>query len=161
MQIIKDYPPNYKDITKAFDIENKPGIVFTYGDKLYVPSGQTVLDKHLIKHEETHVKQQRAMGVEYWWARYLIDAGFRFIQELEAYRAQYRSMASLSLEQRLGYLDHISSDLSGPMYGNLLSKDSAKTAITDGIILKHVNSGGKNTRKFKKLKRQNRKKGRK
>lgn len=162
MQIIYGkYPPNYKAIVKAFDIKGNDGIVFTYGHKLYVPGGQEI-DKHLMVHEETHAKQQGAMGVEDWWERYLVDPGFRFMQELEAYRNQYRSMATLQLQVRVGYLNHIATDLSGPMYGNLLTKEQALDEITKGIILKQPKTAhGKNMRKVKKLRRQNRKKGRK
>lgn len=161
MQIINgEYPPNYKDILKAFDIKDHDGIVFTYGHKLYVPGSQKI-DHQLMRHEETHEQQQIKMGVEAWWERYLNDVGFRFMQELEAYRNQYKSMASLPLDRRLGYLGHIATDLAGPIYGNMLSRDEAVTEITRGIILKHVGSAHKNNiRKLKKLKRQNRKKGR-
>lgn len=161
MEIIYgEHPPNYKAIAKAFGIKNSGGIVFTYGDKLFVPSGQNP-DKHLMRHEETHARQQAVVGVEEWWKRYLVDPNFRFMEELEAYRNQYRSMASLSLEQRIGYLDHIATDLCGPMYGNLLTKEEAKAAITKDIILKHIGSTRKDPRKLKKQQRQNRKKGRK
>lgn len=158
--IYGEYPPNYKKIAKTFDIKDKPGVVFTYGHKLYIPSGNEP-DKYLLKHEETHERQQLAMGITEWWDRYLVDPGFRFMQELEAYRNQYRSMGTLPLVQRIGYLNHIATDLSGAMYGNLVTKDEAKAEITKDIILKKIHSGTKNTRKAKKLKKQNRKKGRK
>lgn len=164
MQIVYGkFPPNYGAITEVFNIKGKTNIVFTYGDTLYVPGGSAIdIDKHLLRHEETHTRQQAAMGVEAWWDRYLADPGFRFTQELEAYRNQYRSMATLPLKRRIGYLDHISTDLSGPMYGHLLSKEEAKAEITKDIILKHVGAPGhKDLRKLKKIKRQNRKKGRK
>lgn len=161
MEIIySEHPPNYKAIAKTFGIKNSGGIVFTYGDKLYVPSGQEP-DKPLMRHEETHARQQANIGVKAWWDRYLVDPQFRFEQELEAYRNQYRSMATLTLEQRIGYLNHIATDLAGPMYGNLMTKDQAKAGITEGIILKRVGFAGKNIRKSKKRERQNRKKGRK
>lgn len=159
MNIVYDYPPNYIAITKAFNIKGKTGIVFTYGDTLYVPGGPDVeIDKHLMRHEETHTRQQEPIGADVWWQEYLKDEVFRFEQELEAYRNQYRSMGQLSLEQRLRYLDHIASDLSGAMYGNLLTKQEAVAAITDGIILKQSSAA---SRKAKKRARQNRKKGRK
>ena len=165
MEIIYDeYPPNYKKIAKTFNIKGRTNIVFTYGDKLYVPGGRTLnIDQPLLRHEETHARRQAEMGVEAWYERYLADPGFRFMQELEAYRNQYRAMAELPFERRIGYLDHISSELAGEMYGNLVTKDEAKAEITKGIILKHV-GGTKHKhltiRKLKKRQRQNRKKGR-
>lgn len=164
MQIIRgQYPPNYKAIAEVFNIENYDGIVFTYGDDLYVPGGKSVpLDRHLMIHEETHQHQQNSMGVENWWDKYLVDVSFRFGQELEAYRNQYKSMNTLPLNVRLDYLDHLARDLSGPMYGNIMTKDEAKAYITEGIILKHPKTkAGQKIRKLKKRARQNRKKGRK
>lgn len=165
MQIVYDYPPNYEAINKVFDIKDKPGIVFTYGYKLYVPGGKSVeVDKHLLIHEETHAAQQTAMGVEKWWEQYLSEPQFRLVNEVEAYRNQYRSMGSLSLRQRKGYLDHIVKDLSGAMYGNVVSPEYAYRLVTDGITLKGHDVPGKSSpdaRKLKKRQRQNRKKGRK
>lgn len=165
MQIVYEYPPNYKAIAKTFNIEGRTNIVFAYGDKLYVPGGKSVnVDKHLLIHEETHQWQQKDIGVEEWWDKYLKDPNFRFIQEVEAYRNQYRSMGVLSLKNRIGYLDHIATDLSGEMYGNLLTKEDAIRVITDGIILTPVKSKpGKKSisvRKLKKRARQNKRKGR-
>lgn len=163
MNIIYDYPPNYKKIADTFNIKDNEGVIFTYGNDLYVPDGERILiDKPLIKHEKVHARQQKKIGIGLWWERFLEDADFRFTQELEAYREQYRAMAGLTLQQRLGYLDHIASDLSGEMYGNLMTKDEAVAAITEGIILKGTKvAKHKNIRKLKKRERQNRKKGRK
>lgn len=163
MQIVYDYPPNYKAIAKVFDIKDKPGIVFTYGFELYVPGGKGVeVDRHLMIHEETHARQQTAMGIEKWWEQYLSNASFRLTQELEAYRNQYRSMGSLSLRSRAGYLDHIVRDLSGAMYGNVVTPEEARRLVTDGIKLEGRGTGksSPNARKLKKRERQNRKKGR-
>lgn len=164
MEIVYDYPPNYAGISKVFDIKDKPGIVFTYGYKLYVPGGKGVqIDKHLLIHEETHAAQQTEMGIEKWWEHYLSTPQFRLTQELEAYRNQYRSMGSLSLSQRRGYLDHIVKDLSGAMYGNVVSQEDAFRLVTDGITLQGRGTPGKssvNARKLKKRERQNRKKAR-
>lgn len=157
--IYGEYPPNYKAIAKTFGIKNSGGIVFTYGEKLFIPSGHEP-DRHLMCHEETHERQQSIVGVEAWWDRYLVDPGFRFTQELEAYRNQYKSLAALSLSNRVAYLNHIATDLAGPMYGNLITIDEAKAEVTKDIILKHVGLSSKNRRKAKKRERQNRKKGR-
>ncbi len=161
MEIIYgEYPPNYKAIAKTFKIKGRTDIVFTYGYKLYIPSGDRP-DKHLMKHEETHARQQAEMGAEEWWARYFVDPQFRFVQELEAYRNQYRSMNTLPLETRIPYLQHIATDLAGPMYGDMMSVADAKTEITRDIILKQPGlAHSKNARKLKKRERQNKKKAR-
>lgn len=159
MEIIYgEYPPNYKDIAAAFDIEDRDGIVFTYGNKLYIPSGRKP-DAQLLRHEETHAREQLEIGIEEWWDRYLVDTGFRFMQELKAYREQYRAMATLPFERRLSYLDHIATDLAGPIYGNLLTKEEAISEITRGIILKRSGSTS-SKRKDRKRQRNNRKKAR-
>lgn len=161
MQIIYgEYPPNYKQIAETFDLSKTNGVVFTYGNKLYVPSGKTP-DTQLLRHEETHTRQQTEMGIEDWWERYLADPGFRFMQELEAYRNQYRAMASLPFERRLGYLNHCAESLAGDMYGNLVTVAEAKAEITKDIILKHVGASKKKSGNARKRERQNRKKGRK
>lgn len=163
MEIVYDYPPNYGAIIKVFDVKDKPGIVFTYGHKLYVPGGAGVqIDKHLMIHEQTHAAQQTAMGIEKWWEQYLSNSSFRLTQELEAYRNQYRSMGSLSLRQRAGYLNHIVKDLSGAMYGNVVTPEQAHKLVTDGINLqgRGIIKSSPNARKRKKRERQNRKAGR-
>jgi hypothetical protein len=164
MEIVYSAPPNYDEVAKAFDIKDNQGVVFTYGNKLYVPGGKRIIiDKPLMRHEETHAHQQKHMGVTEWWEKFLADPAFRLQQELEAYREQYRHMAALPLNERLSYLDHISKDLAGAMYGNLLTEAEAKDVITKGIILKHTKPGRPtpDDRRLKKQQRQNRKKGRK
>lgn len=164
MEIVYAKPPNWERLAEAFDLRDNSGVIFTYGNKLYVPGGQRIqIDKPLMRHEEVHARQQKAIGIDAWWDNFLNDRNFRLSQELEAYREQYRAMAGLPLEHRLGYLDHIASDLSGAMYGNLMTKDEAKAVITEGIILKHTPTGKPrpDARRLKKQQRQNRKKGRK
>lgn len=164
MKIIYDYPPNYEQIKDAFSIEHNPGVIFTYGDALYVPGGERIpIDKPLMKHEETHARQQKKIGIDEWWDQFLGDRNFRLSQELEAYREQYRAMAGIPLEKRIGYLDHICKSLSGAMYGNMLTYDEAKAVITEGIVLKNVKPRrhGSTLRKMRKAQRQNKKRGRK
>lgn len=164
MEIVYDYPPNYEAIAEAFNIQDNEAVIFTYGNKLYIPAGERVrIDKPLMRHEETHARQQKRIGVEEWWDQFLADPAFRLQQELEAYREQYRNMAGMPLKERMAYLTHISRDLSGTMYGNLLTEEEAVKVITEGIILKHTRptSSSLTARKLKKRMRLNRKKGRK
>lgn len=168
MEIVYAKPPNYERVASAFNLEDHPGVIFTYGNKIYVPAGDKLkIDKPLMRHEETHARQQRDIGIEEWWDKFITEPEFRLSQELEAYREQYRNMADLDAPSRMGYLNHICSDLSGEMYGNIMTHEEARVAITDGIVLKHPRLGGRggargsNVRKAKKVARQNRKKGRK
>lgn len=162
MEIVHGYPPNYGDIATAFNIKDNENVVITYGNQLFVPGGKKIIiDKQLLKHEETHARQQLAMGIEEWWERFIADPGFRLSQELEAYREQYRAMASLRPQKRTGYLTHIAKDLSGEIYGNMITFEEAIKIITEGITLNgSATNQNAALRKKKKLIRQNRKKGR-
>lgn len=129
MKISNMFPPNFKEIIKVIPGATQHGIVFTYGDTLYNPSNSPIED-HLERHEEIHMKQQEEMGADEWWAEYLKNPKFRLEQEVEAYRAQYklvyktygRADASFVLKQ-------IADDLSGAMYGNILSRKQARKEI--------------------------------
>lgn len=132
MKILIEYPPNYVKIAFTFNLSK--GTVFCYGDTLYNPDNGPV-DPSLIKHEETHMRQQESMGVEKWWERYLVDVDFRVSQEVEAYQNQYREMKKwIKDKNKLNRLLHtLASALSGPMYGNALSMTDALHAIKSDI----------------------------
>lgn len=128
-KIVKAFPPNADEIWAAF---NPPhGVVIAYGDTIYAPHLESELPGHLVIHEETHFAQQRAVGgPEAWWRRYIDDPQFRLEQELEAYRAQYASIAALPRAQRRELLAHICKSLAGRMYGGLVTKDQARALVT-------------------------------
>lgn len=134
MAVVKyNYPPNYQDIKKAFKIANKPEVVFTYGDTIYVPSGQK-MSKDLEVHETTHTQQQTNMTPVKWWNSYIEDKDFRLEQELEAYRNQYKfAKENYPRLRRRKLLRQISQDLSSEIYGSIVTKDEAKTLIEKGI----------------------------
>lgn len=164
MKIAYDYPPNYAELKKVFKLEGHENVIFTYGDTLYIPAGEgTVIDKPLMKHEETHSRQQKEMGVQWWWDRFLSEPNFRMEQEIEAYRNQYAAMGDLPLQQRQAYVTHMAKDLSSEIYGNIMKFEDAVKVICQDITFKRKLFGrGSNTlRKAKKAARQNRKKGRK
>jgi len=129
MKIVIAYPPNYEEICQRFDIRNRKTIIFAYGDKLYNPGGGHI-DESLMVHEETHERQQKAIGIEEWWKRYLADDDFRLSQEVEAYRNQYEHAKKiLSRPARRALLKHIINDLSGKMYGNIISAEEAERLV--------------------------------
>ena len=126
MKISKEYPPNYKIISETFKLHK--GIIFTYGDTIYNPDNGNI-DKPLMEHEKIHLKQQ-GNEVDKWWIRYLADSDFRLSQELEAYQRQYRvAKEILSKGKLFNLLRFISNDLSGEMYGNIISFQEAMEAI--------------------------------
>ena len=116
--IVRDYPPNIDKIRKVFPI--KDNTVFTYGDTIYAPHITFTLSNDLIVHEETHTRQQ-GDDPEGWWDRYMEDHEFRFQQELEAYRAQYRAYCKVVKDRNrcFNFLVVIAKDLSSPLYGGV------------------------------------------
>lgn len=129
MKIVHDYPPNYERIIEYFDVAGIPTVIFAYGDTIYSPLEQNLPD-HILIHEETHERQQAEIGPEAWWDRYLTDARFRLEQELEAYRTQYnfvRERYNRAFSRRV--LKQIIKDLSGRMYGYLVTEEHAKELI--------------------------------
>lgn len=132
MRIVKGFPPNYSAICAAIPaVKSKPGIIFTYGNTIYCPMGNTNLPDHLEAHEATHSLEQDKIGVDEWWARYLRDPRFRLEQELLAYQVQYRVLQSNhSRAERKFVLSKISKDLGGAMYGKIVDTKKARQLIT-------------------------------
>ena len=117
IKIRRGLPPNYELLAKHFPM--KGGEIFTYGNKIYTPGR---LSRSLLVHEKTHVRQQLKMGVETWWEKYIEDREFRFHQELEAHRAEFRAGGKLLV---------IAERLASPLYGSLVSVDAAIGLIKD------------------------------
>ena len=107
---------------------------FSYGDSLYIP-GTWTPSEELLEHEETHADQHRAFdgGPDAWWGRYIGDQYFRVEQEAQAYANQYVYYASRvkSREDRARYLYALAGQLSGPMYGNVISQSAATKLIRE------------------------------
>lgn len=131
MKISRSFPPNFADIVKVLPaVRKKPTIVFTYGDTIYAPGRNVVVDDHLVAHEEVHQRQQSEMGVEKWWKKYLEDSSFRLEQELEAYRTQFIYLENHhNRATRKKLLPHMAGALCGEMYGKVVDKQKAKDLI--------------------------------
>jgi len=119
--------PLLNEVIKKFEItpQELKNIIFTYGDTFF---SEKELSYGLIAHEITHTFQQLKTGVEKWWKQYIEDDKFRLSQEVEAYQQQYRAYKrnSDNEEERL---DMIALDLSGAMYGKIITFDEAKKLI--------------------------------
>ncbi len=83
----KEIPPIYIRCRDLFGASWDKGYVFTYGNTIYSKFGDD-LTRDLKVHEETHVRQQEAMGKDKWWNLYFTNKEFRLKQEVEAYRNQ-------------------------------------------------------------------------
>lgn len=127
---IVDYPPEgiYEKCRELWGVDFDRGTVFTYGDTIH---SKRPLTEDLIQHELTHVRQQTAIGKEKWWDEYFSDDHFRYTQELEAYRAQYKwvrdNVKDRNIQARL--LDSYARLLSGEMYGNIMTWNEAVSVI--------------------------------
>jgi hypothetical protein len=126
MKVLKAYPPNIAQIQKVL---NPPfATVFTYGDTIYNPNVDAELPPDLVAHERVHMFQQmKFLTPGEWWDKYLKDENFRFNQEVEAYKAQWKIMRHSRMANWL--LHGIVTDLSGDMYGNLVSYTIARRLI--------------------------------
>lgn len=131
MKIINSLPPMWDRINATFDIGMKP-VIFTFGPVIYNPNGGKIT-KELEAHEEIHWQRQGDAdeGIMAWWNQYLVDPGFRLEEELPAHRAEYRAFCKRHAghSARHKYLAFVSQRLCGPLYGNLLSIDAARTRI--------------------------------
>lgn len=128
MKIIHSRPPNFDIIRKAFPLANRWGIIFAYGDTIYVPSGNE-LPPELIAHEEVHGERQLKMGVDAWWDEYIKSVSFRYEEELLAHRAEYAKICEIGSRQvRRSSLKVIAKKLSDPLYDNMTTQ---KKAIED------------------------------
>lgn len=117
MNVVVGWPPNRAAIERAIGAAPEHA-VYAWGDTIYSPSGDDLAD-HLVEHERTHSRQQAEIGgPETWWQRYLTDRDFRLDQEVEAYRAQ---LAFVQSAHRKRLLLKLAGDLSGPLYGRLIS----------------------------------------
>lgn len=134
--IIKiEYPPNIEQIRKVFEIPYEA--CFTYGDVLYNPNGGEV-DTALMKHEETHARQQKEIGVDKWWKLYLAYRDFRASQEVEAYQNQYKEQKKHTKDRNElnRYLTRLAKDLSSEMYGKVMTTTEARQVIRSVIPIK-------------------------
>jgi hypothetical protein len=128
MKVVTDYPPNIEFIRQHFELDGNE--IFTYGDTVYSPTGP--ISVWLIAHEKVHCRQQGA-DPDGWWQRYVDDIQFRFEQELQAHRAEYKCVIKhikdINVRRKLLYA--ISRRLSSPLYGSLVSHQEALMLIAN------------------------------
>jgi hypothetical protein len=133
MIIVRDYPPMFPQIVKAFPEAASPGALFTWGNRIYNPS-RVQIPRELLVHEEVHHQRQgeEEAGIVAWWQRYLVDAQFRLDEELPAHIAEYKAFrGGRHGFSRKGMLHHIASRLASPFYGGLVTYQEAVKLITE------------------------------
>lgn len=129
-QVVVEKPPLFDEISKAFPMATRGGVIFSFGSKIYNPSGVKI-SAELIAHEGVHGRRQVAAGVNAWWRNYIDDPKFRFDEELPAHRAEYAAFCSAHQDRnrRAVALNIIARRLCGPLYGNLVTHRQALEAI--------------------------------
>lgn len=130
MRVVVADPPMFDRICAVFPDAVRPGVIFTWGDRLYNPSNGKVT-RELMAHEEIHSERQgkTEMEVVEWWNRYLADAGFRLDEELPAHRAEYQAYCKRHGSGREKFLSHVAARLAGPLYGGLVNLREAKNLV--------------------------------
>lgn len=133
-RIVRAFPPNFSTLKRAFNLDPAAGVIFSYGETIYIPNQRTPLPPALVVHEAVHGERQLAhpRGVAGWWDEYVADPGFRLSEELPAHRAEY---AWHRLHEGRGgrerALTKIASRLSGPLYGRMIDFVEAKKMIEE------------------------------
>lgn len=124
MKISHNKPPHWWIMHKVFKCDwNRTA--FAFGDTIY---SATPLDAHLIIHEKTHLDQQfhSEFFAWIWLFFYICSRSYRFHAELQAYRAQWEYIKRTEPRKyQAPLIAVIASNLSGKLYGNLISFDEA------------------------------------
>lgn len=125
MEIIPSRPPNFHDILPVFPMASRMGVIFAYAPNIYAPGGR--VPPEIIAHERVHIQRQEHIGVELWWARYLVDTDFRYKEELLAHRAEYHYLIgeTASRQVRRVALKQVARKLAAPLYGKLVTTAQA------------------------------------
>lgn len=132
MKVVEARPPNYDEIRRVFPMASAKGVIFTFGQTIYNPSGVEI-PPELMSHESVHAQRQGASldGVMTWWGRYLAEPQFRIEEELLAHRAEYRAFKGMVKDRKLvaQKLEIIAARMSGPLYNNAMTLALAKHLI--------------------------------
>ncbi len=128
--IYNERPPNFDKILAVFPLAISPDVIFAYGDKIYVPSGNE-LPPEILAHERVHCERQLMMRVETWWDQYLADPRFRYEEELMAHKVEYSFLRGLYPGQarKQAILSHVAQKLSARLYGGMVTLNQAKKAL--------------------------------
>lgn len=132
MKIVRARPPLWEEIHAAFPMASKPGVIFTWGDTIYNPSG-VVITPELKAHEGVHFSRQtnHPPAIEAWWRRYIADPEFRFAEELPAHRAEYQAFRNRvrCYPSRAAFANALAQRLASPLYGSLATPAKARSLI--------------------------------
>lgn len=130
MKISHEKPPHFAIMHYFFKCDwNRTA--FAFGDTVY---SMAELPDHIIEHEKVHLDQQfhSVFCAWIWLVLYICSKRFRYKMELQAYRVhwEYFKINYRNTTEQSYFLSKIARDLSGKLYGNLVSYDEAIDAIT-------------------------------
>lgn len=142
MIIVRERPPMFDEIDKAFNVRGKP-VLFAWGDRIFIPSGSPEVPQHLMAHEQAHGIRQLTFGasmdqrtpgearIVLWWRRYIDDPKFRLVEEIIGHKAEFEALcrAGGGRQERRRHLASTAAKLAAPLYGRLISVTEAKTAL--------------------------------
>ena len=128
MKTSLEKPPIFDRLQKAFGVEWGGTLVIAYGDTIH---HLKPLSEDVLIHESVHLARQKHDPVQ-WWESYIRDKEFRFKEELLAYHEQYKFLKDMIRDRNLlsKHLLRLSKDLSGSMYGNVVSPSEARRLIS-------------------------------
>lgn len=133
MKIADAFPPNIEKIEAALGRRRAVGTLFCYGYTIYAPGAGTI-PPQLIAHEKIHSERQIKIGVDVWWDLYLTDKGFRYDEELLAHIAECEAISDdWDRRARRKYAAAAAKRLSGPLYGRLVSYETARLALRGAV----------------------------
>lgn len=110
--------PLMSEYKKHFEIDENT--IFALGEDIYTNND---LPPDILIHEQVHLKQQAKIGVKEWVYDFLYTPAKRLEYELEAYRAQLKSIKDRN--QRNKVRIQCAYNLSSGLYGNIISKQDA------------------------------------
>lgn len=136
MKVEIGLPPNIEAIYAAFPDAKGGSILYAWGQTIYNPKGVHI-PTHLLAHEAVHGMRQVAKeGIEGWWAKYIADPEFRYVEELAAHKVEFAVMAEQIRDRnaRAKVLHHVAMKLASPLYGKMRSTAQAVKDIQNALI---------------------------
>jgi len=127
MKFSTSKPPIFSKLHKAFGVEWGGPLVIAYKDTIYHTGP---LHPSVIVHENVHLARQ-GKDADLWYENYIRNPKFRFGEELLAYHAQYDYLKDVIKDRNelSKWLWRLAQDLSGPMYGKVISHREALKLI--------------------------------
>ena len=135
LELVKDFPPMWDEIAKAFPVKGKP-VLFAWENRIYAPCGVSRVSPQLNSHEHVHCQRQSQEGGPHkWWRRYIDDPAFRLDEEKLAHAAEFMKLWEVqggSRAARRTSLSIVAARLSAPIYRYRFTKAQAREYLENG-----------------------------